>query len=269
MKIVWVILLTLVALVGLFWLGLQIKPTGFTSFSKKQSEIKTIPLPSGLPAPVERFYRQVYGEKIPVFHSAVLSGRAAMKLFGINFPARFRFVHDTGKAYRHYFEVTWFGIAIFKVNEHYVDGTAKLELPVGVEQGKNIDQAANLALWAEASSFPALFLTKARVRWAAVDDETALLVVPFGEQKQTFVVRFDPGTGLLHRLEAMRFVAKDDQKKSLWIAEGRNWAELNGYKLATTGLATWLEQGQAWATFTIEEIVFNADVSHYVRANGL
>ncbi len=269
MKIVWIIVSILMILLGLFWLGLMVKPAPFASYPEAKTEIKTIPIPSGLPAPVERFYRQVYGQEIPVFDSAILSGRATMKLFNINFPARFRFVHDTGNAYRHYFEVTWFGMAIFKVNEHYVDGQAKLELPMGVEQGKNIDQAANLALWAEASSFPALFLTDPRVRWQAVDSETALLVVPFGRQKQTFIVRFDPSTGLLHRLEAMRFVGKEDQKKSLWIAEGRNWADLNGYKLATTGTATWLEQGQPWATFTTEEIVFNADVSQYIRANGL
>jgi hypothetical protein len=33
-----------------------------------------MPLPDGLPAPVERFYRQVYGDDVPRIESAVITG---------------------------------------------------------------------------------------------------------------------------------------------------------------------------------------------------
>ncbi|NJK45195.1 MAG: hypothetical protein HC933_13770 [Pleurocapsa sp. SU_196_0] len=33
--------------------------------------------------------------------------------------------------------------------------------------------------------------------------------------------------------------------------------------------ATWLDQGEPWATFTTEQIVLNADVRRYVRERGL
>jgi transposase InsO family protein len=53
---------------------------------------------------VERFYRVIYGHQIPVIESAVISGRAQMRLFGITFPGCFRFTHIAGQDYRHYIE---------------------------------------------------------------------------------------------------------------------------------------------------------------------
>jgi hypothetical protein len=32
--------------------------------------------------------------------------------------------------------------------------------------------------------------------------------------------------------------------------------------------ATWLDQGQPWASFTLEEIQLNLDVSEYIQARG-
>ncbi len=66
---------------------------------------------------MERFYRAIYGDRIPVIESAVISGRAQLRVFGITFPARFRFTHVAGKDYRHCIEATIFGLSIMKVNE--------------------------------------------------------------------------------------------------------------------------------------------------------
>ena len=53
----------LVALFFVGWLGLQIKPEPFQPYPEQTPQLQTISLPDGLPAPVERFYRTVYGEK--------------------------------------------------------------------------------------------------------------------------------------------------------------------------------------------------------------
>ncbi|NLE77082.1 MAG: hypothetical protein GX605_10085, partial [Chloroflexi bacterium] len=243
-----------VALSLLGWLGLQIRPGPFPDFAQRTPTLPTVPLPGGLPAPVERFYRAVYGDQAPVIETVVLTGRATIRpALNVPLPARFIFVHNAGRDYRHYFEATFFGLPLLKVNEGYLDGESFFESPMGSTRGDpNANQGANLALWAEAAMFPAVLVTDPRVRWAPVDDQTALLFVPYGDQQESFVVRFNPSTGLIDAMDAMRFrESGTDKPKILWITRNEAGPTLPGSKVGAVGSATWLDQGRPWAVFTV------------------
>jgi hypothetical protein len=258
-----------VFLLGLGWVGLLVKPESFPLYPQG-TKLETTALPQNLPAPVERFYQKIYGDQIPVIHSAVVTGRATMRIMGITFPARFRFTHEAGQNYRHYIETTWFGFPIMKVNESYLGGNSRMELPFGVTENEpKINQAANLGLWSETIWFPAYFLTDDRVRWEAVDDLTAFLVVPFGETYERFLVRFDSKTGLIAIFESMRYRDAKDQGKILWLNDVLEWDRINGYMIPKRAALTWFDQGTPWANFTVEDVVYNSDVRDYVRAKGL
>ncbi len=148
-------------------LRLKIQPQSFPSYPKKTPRLNTVPLPAGLPPPVERFYRSIYGEQIPVIETVVIQGRGVIKpIMNIPIPARFVFVHNAGMEYRHYFEATLFGMPLMRVNEGYLDGASFFESPLRKSyDDANSNQGANLALWAEAVWFPALFVTDPRVHW--------------------------------------------------------------------------------------------------------
>lgn len=264
MQPVFVIFSGIVVLFVIIWLGLQIRPKAFSMPSLAQSEIKTIPIPGGLPAPVERFYHTVYREHIPVIKTVVLVGRGRIRPFGIWLPARFVMVHNAGKDYRHYFEATFFGIPFLKVNEGYVDQDSFFESPMGTYyKDPNTNQGANLALWAEGGWFPALWVTDPRVHWQPVDTNTAILFVPFEKGEENFIVRFNPQTGLVDMMEAMRFKAPNDKNKVLWITN-----EVKAENLPSISYATWLDSGKPWAALTLEEIKFNVDVHDYIRSRG-
>jgi hypothetical protein len=269
MRIIIGVLLALVALTAIGWLGLRISPRPFDPYPGRTSTLRTTPLRDGLPDPVKRFYRALYADEIPIIESAVISGRARLRLFGITFPGRFRFTHIAGQDYRHYIETTILGLPIMKINEYYLDGHSRLELPFGVvENEPKVDQAANLGLWAESVWLPAIFVTDPRVRWEAIDDHTARLVVPLGETDQSFVVRFDPRTHMISFLEAMRFRDAADEAKILWINAVREWRDINGHSVPAVGAAIWFDQGTPWAVFAVEDLVYNADVSEYIRIPG-
>jgi hypothetical protein len=247
-----VALIALIVLVG--WLGLQIKPAPFPAVSQQQPPLETVPLPEGLPAPVEHFYRQLYGEHVPVIKTAVISGRGWLRppgLWGLKFPMRFRFTHTAGQDYRHYIEVSIFGLPLMKVNEHYVNGRERMEMPWGVEENSpKLDQAGNLGMWAESIGWlPALLLTDPRVHWEPVDEATALLVVPFGEAQEHFVVRFDPASSKVQYWEVMRYRDRAGDK-ILWI---------NG---------VWFDQGVPWVDFAAEDVVYNVQVDTSLAAKG-
>lgn len=270
MKILLIIPGILAILVLLGWLGLLVKPRPFTSFSGTSSETTTIPLPANLPSPVERFYKTVYGDTIPVIDTVVITGRGKIRPFGIWLPARFVFVHNTGRDYRHYFEATIFGLPLLKVNEGYVDGESFFESPMGsYYDDANTNQGANLALWAEAGWFPSIWVTDPRVRWEAVDSHTALLYVPFEDKVENFVIRFNPQTGLVDAMEAMRYRDPGEGKsKILWITRNEPGDRIEGTPLSASGSATWLDQGRPWAFFALESVRYNVDVSNYIRQRG-
>jgi hypothetical protein len=275
MNVIITIVAILVALLLLGWVGLQVNPAPFPNYSQTTGTLETLPLPTNLPAPVERFYQKVYGDKIPIITSAVMTGRATIQPVpgGPKFPARFRFTHEAGQNYRHYIEATLFGFPIMRVNETYLDGESRQEMPWGiVDNAPKANQAANLGMWAELMSVPSVYLTDSRVQWEAVDNTTALLVVPFENTQETFVVRFNPTTNLIDLMEVMRYKNSNEKAaKILWITkslEGKT-VTTNGITVNAVGSATWLDDGKPWAKFTTEEMVLNVDVTDYVRAKGL
>ena len=246
----------LASIVVLAWLGLQVKPSPFPPLSETGSQPETVPLPDGLPAPVERFFRGLYGDEVPLIDSAVIVGRGKLRVKGITFPARFRFTHRAGETYRHDIEATFFGLSLMKVKEVYEDGHARLELPFGVSEGSRVDQGANLALWAEAIWFPSIWVTDPRVTWEPIDEETAVLVVPYGEREQRFVARFDPQTSMLRFFESMRYKGEASEEKTLWINEVTAWESLRGETVATGAEVTWFDEGAPWAVFDVEEVTY-------------
>ena len=245
-------------------------PAPFAPSPEQMPPLETAPLPGGLPAPVERFYRTVYGNRIPVIETAVIKGRARISPFGIKLPARFIFVHNAGKDYRHYIEATWFGLPIMKVDEGYLAGESFFESPMGdIHDDASTNQAANLAVWAEAGWFPSIWLTDERTHWEPVDENTALLFVPFEEKEEGILVRFNPETGLIDTMEAMRFRDSGDlAKKILWITTFEQGKNIPGTELSAVGSATWIDQGKPWAVFTLEEVQYNVDISEYIQQRG-
>ncbi len=247
--------------VGVGWLGLRVQPAPFPPYPAPGPQLERVPLPDRLPPPVARYYRAVFGGgAVPLVESAVLTGRGTLRFGPVVLPARYRFTHLAGRGYRHYIEATWFGLPFLKVNEWYLDGHGRMELPFGTAEGPKTSSAANLGMWAEATAFPSVYVTDPRVRWEPIDDTSARLVVPGPDGEQSFAVSFDPATGLIDRMTTMRYRAEGDAAELPWTAQ-----LLGGGRAA----ATWGDQGQPWLVIRHEEVVLNADVSQYIRARGL
>ncbi len=261
----------LVGAVAILWLGLRIKPASFPPYPDETPDFDTVPLPDGLPQPVEAFYREMFGDEIPVVTSAVITGKAALRFGSITFPSRLRFTHDAGHAYRHYIEATLWGFPLLRVNERYLDGVGRMELPVGViEDEPKVNQAANLGLWGESMWFASIYLTDERVRWEAIDETTARLIVPFEDGEDSFTVYFDPDTHLLTHMEAMRWKEADSAEKTRWILRVEaGWEHFHGIPVPAKSSVTWEDDGIPWLVITNTDVAYNVDIADYIRAKGL
>lgn len=258
------------ATVGAAWAGLQMDPDPFPPFSQESPEYEMRDLPADLPAPVARYFRAAFGLRVPVIRSAVISGRARLRLNGLFFPARFRFIHQAGQNYRHYFELAFFGAPVMRVNEYYLDGVGRMELPNQViENDPKTNSAANLGMWAESIWLPPLLATCPDVRWEPIDDATARLVVPYQGGEQSLTARFDPVSGLVTYLEAMRFRDAGDYNPRLWITHSRNWRSFHNILIPGTGTITWMDQGRPWAVFNVDDIEYNVDVDYAIRSHDI
>jgi hypothetical protein len=238
---------------ALIWEGLHHEPAPFPAIGQPAAPQQTIPLPPGLPTPVERFYHTTYGDRVPVITSGVISGRGSMRLGRISLPLRFRFMHTARRAFRAYFELSIFRLPLIKVNERFVDGRFRADRGwLGVDENEpKTDHSAALRMWGEwVTWLPALLLTDPEAHWEPLDDASALLVVPVGSGQERVVVRFDPATSKVQYVEAMKYKHPTDDAKTLWVN------------------AVWFGE-RPWATFDIEEIVLNLPVDTSLASTGL
>lgn len=255
-------------LVGVVFLGLRVRPKPFPALACEPPELRPVPIPQDLPPPVKAYYHAIAGESVPQMDSAVITGTADVRLVGVSLAGRYRFTLQAGRGYRHYIEVTLFGRPVFKVNERFLAGRAWLKLPFGVSEGQpKVDEAANLGLWAESVLMPAAFLTDSRVRWEPLDETHARLVVPAPEGEDTFTATFDPATGLLHALEAMRWKNQNSATKTLWRCTVMDWGSFHGVKVPKVMSVAW-DRRRPWLVMRVDDIAYNADVSGYIKAVG-
>lgn len=253
----------------LVWIGIKINPKPFAPYTDESQDLGTFPIPDNLPEPVDRFYRILYGEEIPVIQSFILTGRGHLRFQGVTLPARLRFTHEAGKGYRHYIETTLWGVPIMKVNEHFINQKSRLALPFGiVENEPQVDEAANLGLWSETMMFPGVFLSTEGVKWEPIDKSSAKLIVPFGEGEDEFRVFFDEESGLIDKMEAMRWKNAGDDEKTLWEAQAEEWGTVNGWKMPILFAAQWMDESSPWLVARIEDVVWNVDVSEYILNEG-
>ncbi len=255
----------MVKLAVLGWLGLRAKPKPFPPYPAQPATPPTpAEWPTDLPAPVRRAFEAVLGSQPQVITSAVISGRAKLRIAGIPLNARFRFIHDAGKSYAHRIEVTWFNLPILRVNESFVDGYARMDLgPMGISEGTpQLFQAATLGLWAESIWLPSLFVTDPRLRWVAVDDTHARLFVPAGDHEEVMLFTFDPLTGRIAAVDSLRYRDADASAQMLgWHCVVDDYARFNGSKVPGESSIQWSDMSYPWAEWTVEEVVYNVDVS--------
>lgn len=251
------------------WLGFQIDPDSFPPHPDKTKDAGTIELPSNLPESVMWYYKAAAESNIPEVKSAVVWGKAKLRINGIWMPVRFKAYYLPGQAFLRYLEVTWFGKTILKVSDSYIngEGVMKIEGLLNMkETGHKINQGQNLAMWGETVFMPSVVIADTRTRWEVVDDETARLVIPYGEQNDSLLYKFDKKTGLISNISAQRYRGQE-ATKTPWLIESIEWKSYNSVKIPVRFALTWQDEGSPWSYWTVEGAEYNIDVAQILNDN--
>jgi hypothetical protein len=236
----------LALVVGVGWLGLQIKPKPYPPHPEGTGELDVTELHSELPEPVYRHFHATLGEEVPQIETSVVWGRGDFNFNGLWAHVRFKSYHDPGRAFLRDQEITWFGMPVLRGADAYLEGKGSLDItgPFGLlnisGSGEKFDQGQNLAMWAEAPyTTPSVLVLDPRVRWEPIDDTSARLIVPLGEQEEDSLrVEFDPETGLMTRMSGMRYRGQEETKTP-WSGEYSDWGTARGIKVPHRLVGTW------------------------------
>lgn len=262
-SIVIVLIGIIAVLLAIGWLGFQIEPESFPPHPEKTKDEGIVNVPPDIPEPVKRYYEAAAGSLVPEVRSAVVWGEAKLRINGIWMPVRFKAYYLPGQAFLRYLEVTWFGKTILKVSDSYMngEGVMKIEGLLNVkETGEKIDQGQNLAMWGETVFMPSVVIADTRARWEVIDDDSVRLVVPSGKENDSLDFKFDPQTGLITQILAMRYKGQNEEKTP-WLINITEWMTSHYVKIPSRFSVTWEDEGSPWSYWTVEDVEYNVDVT--------
>ena len=267
-----IFLLVLGVLLAILWivaLGLQVPPRRFHHVQPSNPG-KPLPFNPDLPEPVRRHFAQTIGSPTPQIKTAVLWGGARAHVKGLWLPLRFKSWHRAGQDFYRRLEYTWFRQPFMHGEEYFINGEGMFEISGDEERGPWVDQSANLAMWAEVVWLPALLVHDPRVRWEAVDNVTARLIVPFKDGTDELTAHFDPVSGCMTDFTALRFRDVDDNQltqaeKEPWRVNLLEWRKFGELTLPSQVAIAWGESGSPWSYWWLEGVAYNVDVSDRLR----
>lgn len=215
-----------------------------------------------LPGPVERWLQALEGTMQPT-NSAVIEGRTRFRRDGRGFwlPIEAVMWHELGQHHLADLRVGIGPLTFIRGMDGYVDGRGFSRISHTLDIGPEIDQAAALFMWAEAILFPAAWREREEVEWSTVDDETTDVALPYGHERVSARLAFDPESGYPTDFTAERHKGPGGRPVE-WSVGYSDWrTTIDGVLLPGLATATWSDDPGPWFRMWIERANPDADVS--------
>ena len=245
---------------GIIWAGLRVEPDPLELSDSEEPVFEYTSFSTDLPTPVRRYFELTMGPDAAVMDTTTIIGRGQMRLGPLWVPVRFRANYRSGKEFHRVMEVMWFGKPILKGLDTYLNGVGKLVIAGKKQTGSQINQAQNLALWAEAIWTPTAFALDPDIHWEQWGNHDARLVVPFEIDQDELIVRFSLKSGLPEGLSAKRYRGLEAQKTG-WDIQFSHWTRFGPVLIPARSSVRWEDAEQPWLFLTLDDVRYNQDVS--------
>jgi len=215
---------------------------------------------TALPAPVARYREIALREGPRNVQTAIIDTEAWMRRPRLpRIPLEIRMCHRIGREFVHDIRIGRGRLSFRFGLDAYVDGHGLMKVGPSLQTGIEFDQGALIALWGEAVGFPSAWDGRPDVRWEAVDDLTATLVVPGPEGEIPITVGFDPETSFPLVCEADRYKATGPKVR--WRGASSEWRRFAGGVLAPGRFeASWADEAFPWLELRTTSVAVNVSV---------
>lgn len=214
----------------------------------------------GLPAPVQRYFKNVLAENQPYINSVRLKHNGQFKI-GVNK----NWCDIQGQEYftTEIPSFIWKGkIGVLSAKDMYLEGKGKIVVTllhifnIVKKEGGTFNQGELLRWLGESVWFPTNLLPNDRLKWHAIDDSTAKVTFTYNKLSLFYIVSFNE-QNQIYKLETKRYFKKDTLKT--WIGECYKYKELNGVKVPTVLKASWIlnKSEHNYALFNVQEIEYD------------
>lgn len=215
---------------------------------------------TGLPAPVQRYFRHVLKPGQPYLRSVRLRHVGQFKTDlnkdWISISGEEFFLADK-PGYIWIGHTTWFSAC-----DQYVEGAGSLTvrllgvLPIVQASGPTVDQGELLRWLAEAVWFPTSLLPGGRAVWSPIDDDSATLTLTDRAQTVVCQMKFNE-LGEIVRYQAQRY--RDETHLETWAGQLSAYRQMHGMCIPTQATAAWVIQGEEkpYARFILREIEYD------------
>lgn len=158
----------------------------------------------------------------------------------------------------------WYGrTAVFQVIDKFIDGKGILKvylfsfLKLMNYEGKGIDQGELFRWLAEAVWFPTALLPSENIRWEAIDEDSAKVILSNKGVSIEGIFHFNE-LGQVTRFEARRPSGKEVTLREKWTCHYADYREVNGIYIPFYGETVWnLAEGDyCYARFNLLSITY-------------
>ncbi len=228
-----------------------------TTVSNKTFEYEML---SGLPEPVQRYFKRVLKEGQPFINFIRLTHNGQFKTN----PNK-DFINITGVQY---FTTgkpgfIWRGrTTLFTARDMYIAGKGRLVVSLfsvyNIVDGKGVkyNQGELLRWLGESVWFPTNLLPNENLHWTPINKESARLTFTYNQLTVFYIVTFND-VGEIIQLETKRYMGDDNLET--WIGKLSEYKEINGILIPTVIEGIWkLETGDySYARFKVNKIEYN------------
>ena len=244
---------------GLFfigWLGFQIEPSSF--IIKEREEIKNIQsreITDTLPAPFHTYIEKTTNKPVTDIHTAMVWGKARLKIAGIWVPARFRSYYDRGKSFYREMEVTWFSRPILKGIDSFINGKGRFVMGSNKREGINVSRGQKLTMWTEAVWLPSAFATETDIKWKKLPEKEIInqIRIPFQDTLYALNIKINPNNHYIESIYGERQRGKGGQTAT-WRINYSQWKTFHQVTIPTKISVSWDDQEEPWSEFHVAGI---------------